>query len=64
VKPVKVKSLVAMKAARVAAKEVAPIPASPVNEIAAPQPEAPPPAPPTAIGIEEKPVAPLADASQ
>jgi hypothetical protein len=64
VKPVKLNGLVAMKAARVAAKEVAPIPASPVNEIAAPQPKAPPSAPPTAIAIEEKPVSPLAEASQ
>jgi hypothetical protein len=64
VKPVKVKGLVAMKAARVAAMEVAPIPASPVNEIAAPQPQASPPAPPTAIVMEEKPAAPLAEASQ
>jgi hypothetical protein len=64
VKPVKVKGLVAMKAARVAAKEVAPIPASPVNEIAVQQPEAMPPAPPTGIVIEEKSVAPPAEASQ
>jgi hypothetical protein len=61
VKPVKVKSLVALKAARVAAKEIAPIPASPVNELAAPQPQATPPPTPTAIAMEEKPVAPPAE---
>jgi hypothetical protein len=57
VKPVKMKSLVEMKAARVAAKEVAAMPAVPVNETT-PPPQASPPAPPTAVVIEEKPVAP------
>lgn len=70
VKPVKAKSVAAVKAAPVAAKKVAPAPAPPVIELAAPAPEVAPPAAPAApvtppaIVIEEKPVAPPAEASQ
>jgi hypothetical protein len=60
VKPVKAKNLVAVKAAP-AAKKVVPMPAPPIDEIAPVPPEAAPPAPPPAIVIEEKPVAPAAE---
>jgi len=60
IKPVKAKHSVVAKSASVPAKKVAPMPASPVDEIA-PAPEAAPPSPPAPIIIEEKPVAPPAE---